>query len=302
MAKKGYTVIVVSPKSTGIKKYCFSMSYLWFLSLPLFLILLGLSYTLYARIQLKSELFELDLLRQQKTSQRSQIQWFAVQVNDLKDNLTHLKAFERSLRIVANFQSPALYNRLSGVGGSLPDNNLLSSQSNKDYDKLVDDLHLKIEQLNDEVKLQEESLHEINEYIQGKKFLLAYTPAVRPTRGWVTSRFGYRISPFTGLKEFHKGLDIATKIGTPIIAPSDGVVTNIGIERGYGKILIIDHGYGFLTRYGHISKAMVKVGRKVKRGQTIAMVGNTGRSTGPHLHYEVKLNGLPVNPERYILD
>jgi murein DD-endopeptidase MepM/ murein hydrolase activator NlpD len=302
VAKKGYTFIIVSPKLTRIKKYFVSMLFLKLLAFSLFLILLGLSYTLYNRIQLKNELFELDLLKQEKASHLSQIQWFAVQINDLKDNLAHLKAFERKLSIISNFQSPTPHDVLSGVGGSLSDKSLLSFHFDQGHEKLIDDLRLEIRQLNEEFKRHEESLHELNEYIQGKKFLLARTPAIWPTRGWVTAGFGYRISPLTGLKEFHPGLDIAAKMGTPIIAPSDGVVASIGMKGGYGKMLIIDHGYGFITRYGHISKAKVKVGSKVKRGQTIATVGNTGRSTGPHLHYEVKVKGIAVNPERYILD
>jgi murein DD-endopeptidase MepM/ murein hydrolase activator NlpD len=301
MAKVGYTIMVVSPKLTRIKKYRFSRSFSRFLTFSLFLFLVGLSYTLCDLIRLKMEVLELDLLKQQNASQRYQIQWFAAHVKDLEDNLAYLNAFERKLRIIANFPAPATYNRLSGVGGSVRDEHQFSSL-NKEYNRLVDDLRMNIEHLNEDVKFQEESLHELKGYIQGKKILLAYTPAIRPTRGWVTSRFGYRISPFTGLREFHQGLDIATQVGTPIIAPSDGVVTSIGMEGGYGKTLMIDHGYGFTTRYGHISKAIVKVGRRVKRGQTIAKVGNTGRSTGPHLHYEVKVNGLAVDPERYILD
>lgn len=302
MAKKGYTIIVVSPKLAKIKKYRFSRFFPKFLAFSIFLILVGISYTLYDSIQLRSEVFELDMLRRQNSSQRSQIQWFAVQINDLKENLTRLNTFDRKLRIIANLQSPAPYNRLSGVGGSLAEENNLSSIFNKEHNRLVEDMRSNIGRLQEEAKLQEESLHELKEYIQGKKILLAYTPAIWPTRGWVTSRFGYRVSPFTGLREFHQGLDISTQMGTPIISPADGVVTRIGMQGGYGKMITIDHGYGSKTRYGHISKAMVKVGARVKRGHTIALVGNTGRSTGPHLHYEVRVNGLPVNPKRYILD
>ncbi len=302
MAKAGYTIIVASPKLTRIKKYRFSRFFPRFLAFSLLLILLGLSYTLYDLIQLRSEVFELDLLKRQNSSQRSQIQWFAVQINDLKEDLSRLNAFDRKLRIIANLQSPAPHSRLSGVGGSLTDEHPLSSLFNKEHDKLVEDMRSNIGRLKEDAKLQEESLHELKEYIQGKKILLAYTPAIWPTRGWVTSRFGYRASPFTGLREFHQGLDIATQKGTPIIAPADGVVTRFGREGAYGIMIKLDHGYGFKTRYGHISKAKVKVGNKVKRGQIIAIVGSTGRSTGPHLHYEVHVNGLPVDPARYILD
>jgi len=125
---------------------------------------------------------------------------------------------------------------------------------------------------------------------------------LRPTNGWISSTFGYRVSPFTGRKEFHRGLDIATREGTPIIAPADGVVTYSDQKWLIGNMITIDHGYGMTTLYGHIKELLKNKGERVKRGQVIALVGNTGRSTGPHVHYEVRLNGVPVNPEKYILD
>lgn len=302
MAKKGYTIIVVSPKLNKIKKFRFSLFFPKFLTFSLLFILLGLSYTLYDLIKLRSDVYDLEILRRQNSSQRSQIQWFAVQANDMKENLARLSNFDRKLRIIANLQSPAPYNRLSGMGGAIAEDHPLGSIFDKEQEKLVEDMRLNIGLMKEEATLLEESLHELKEYIQGKKILLAYTPAIWPTRGWVTSRFGYRVSPFTGLREFHQGLDISTQMGTPIIAPADGVVARVGMQGGYGKMITIDHGYGCITRYGHISKAMVKAGARVKRGQTIAAVGTTGRSTGPHLHYEIHINGLPVNPKRYILD
>lgn len=302
MANKGYTIIVVSPKLNRIKKFRFSLFFPKFLAFSLFLILLGFSYTLQDLIKLRSEIFELEMLRRETSSQRSQIRWFAVHVNDLKENITRLSNFDRKLRIVANLQSPTPYHRLSGMGGALVEDHPLGSIFSKEQDKLVEDMRLNIGRMKKKTTLLEESLHELKEYIQGKKILLAYTPAIWPTRGWVTSRFGYRLSPFTGLREFHQGLDISTQMGTPIISPADGVVVRVGMQGGYGKMITIDHGYGCTTRYGHVSKAMVKVGSRVKRGQVIAAVGTTGRSTGPHLHYEIHKNGLPVNPKRYILD
>jgi murein DD-endopeptidase MepM/ murein hydrolase activator NlpD len=150
--------------------------------------------------------------------------------------------------------------------------------------------------------VQENSFSTLLKSLESKRNLLAATPSLRPTVGWISSSFGYRVSPFTGRREFHKGLDIATRKGTPIIAPADGVVTFAGKKWLMGNLLTLDHGYGMLTRYGHIYKILKKKGDRVKRGEVIALVGNTGRSTGPHLHYEVRLNGVPVNPIKYILD
>jgi len=132
---------------------------------------------------------------------------------------------------------------------------------------------------------------------------LACTPSIRPIRGgWITSKFGYRISSFTGLKEFHNGLDIGAATGTLIYATADGIASHTAKERYIGKVVLINHGYGMATRFGHLDEILVKKGQKVKRGDVIGKVGNTGRSTGPHVHYEVRLNGVKVNPIKYIMN
>ncbi len=123
-----------------------------------------------------------------------------------------------------------------------------------------------------------------------------------PTRGWTSSRFGYRASPFTGKREFHKGIDISARMGSPVVATADGMVAFSGLDRGYGRTIVLKHGYGLKTRYAHLKRILVKKGQFVKRGEIIGLVGNSGRSTGSHLHYEVHLNGVPVNPMKYIID
>ncbi len=131
---------------------------------------------------------------------------------------------------------------------------------------------------------------------------LSSMPTLKPTNGWYTSGFGLRNSPFTGKPAMHEGLDLANHVGSPIVAPAAGIVTYAGGRPGYGNMVTIDHGYGIQTQFGHVSRLYVKVGEKVKRGQKIAAVGNTGRSTGPHVHYEVRVNGIPVDPYYYILE
>ncbi len=141
------------------------------------------------------------------------------------------------------------------------------------------------------------------EGLSRKKNIYDSTPNVKPVRsGWYTSPFGMRTDPFTGVQTMHSGLDIAAAPGTPIYSPADGVVSYVGFESGYGNLVTIDHGYGVKTRYAHNSEVFVKFGQKIERGQKIAAVGNTGRSSGYHLHYEVRVNGLAVNPKNYIFD
>lgn len=127
-------------------------------------------------------------------------------------------------------------------------------------------------------------------------------PTLKPTNGWYTSGFGVRSSPFTGKSTMHEGLDLANHVGSPIVAPASGIVTFSGARPGYGNLVTLDHGYGIQTQFGHIVRSYVKTGEKIRRGQKIAAVGNSGRSTGPHVHYEVRVNGIPVDPYFYILE
>lgn len=148
----------------------------------------------------------------------------------------------------------------------------------------------------------EKSFREIGEVFSKQKAKLAATPSITPTRGWINSGFGMRISPFTGGWEMHKGVDIANDVGTPVVSTADGVVQFVGRKGGYGITIIIAHGYGYSTLYAHLSRIMVQSGQNVKRHQVIALMGNSGLSTGPHLHYEVMVNGKSVNPRYYILN
>jgi len=128
-------------------------------------------------------------------------------------------------------------------------------------------------------------------------------PSGRPVEeGWLSSGYGKRSDPLTGKQEFHKGLDFAGKKGTEVVVVGDGVVTWVGERSGYGKMVEVSHGNGYVTRYGHNQKHLVKVGDTVRKGQQIALMGSTGRSTGPHVHFEVLHNGKTVNPAKYIGD
>ncbi|HSN91148.1 MAG TPA: M23 family metallopeptidase [Anaeromyxobacteraceae bacterium] len=160
----------------------------------------------------------------------------------------------------------------------------------------------RIQSLETDASRQEQSLRELQEYFDDQRSLLASTPSIWPAHGWVTSDFGTRMDPYSGERRMHEGLDIATPHGQPVQTPSDGTVVFVGTEGGYGKVLVIDHGYGVKTRYGHLSEIFVGLGARVARGAKIAAVGNTGRSTGPHLHYEVRVNGIPENPRKFILE
>jgi murein DD-endopeptidase MepM/ murein hydrolase activator NlpD len=147
-----------------------------------------------------------------------------------------------------------------------------------------------------------ESLEDLLAQLEDKRVKLVSMPSIWPARGWLTSRFGARISPFTGRTQMHRGIDIAGREGTPIVAPARGRVSFVGNKGPLGNSLTVDHGFGVRTVYGHTHAIFVKSGQEVERGQTIASIGSSGRSTGPHLHYSVEIKGKARDPLDYVFD
>lgn len=306
---KKISLFIVS--NTGTKSRQIALpSFVFQLSLFLLVVCLaGIGYGAYDYLHTKraadrSERLEAKIADQSDiiTGQHKQIQAFASEINELKAQLVTLNNFQEKIRIIANLDHLDPQDNFFGVGGSIPEdldpgNDLTTRQSG-----LIREMHEQVNQLEMASIHQKEGISSLLEALEGQKNMLACTPAVRPAKGWKTSRFGYRTSPFTGRRELHKGLDIANRKGTKIIATADGLVKYTGKKGLLGNVLVIDHGHGFVTRYGHLKGALKKRGDKVKRGDVIALMGNTGRSTGPHLHYEVLLNGVQVNPEKYILN
>jgi murein DD-endopeptidase MepM/ murein hydrolase activator NlpD len=174
----------------------------------------------------------------------------------------------------------------------------VSRDSGRDYASLS----VRIDRALRESQLREQGVLQLWDSLSERQTLLLATPSIKPSRGWFTSRFGYRVDPFTNRPEMHSGLDMAAPSGTPVYSPADGVVSYVGYESGYGKLVSIDHGYGVVTRFGHNSRVFVEQGQKVRRWDVISAVGSTGRSTGAHLHYEVRVHGIAVDPINYILN
>lgn len=148
----------------------------------------------------------------------------------------------------------------------------------------------------------ETNINLLDQNLLDKVSFLKSTPTIWPARGWVTSYFGIRKSEFSGEKKMHEGIDIGAPIGSKIISPADGMITFAGAKSGFGYYVQIDHGYGLETIFAHASSLVVRKGDKIKRGDVLARIGSTGLSTGPHVHYEVRVNGTPVDPMHYILD
>ena len=311
--RKKISFVILSSSGAPAKQVCTSKTAIHLFGAVLIAVFLVVGYIIYDYYNLRETTAHLQNREVYLSSrmdeihlQRKQIQEFASEINALKGKLLALDNFEKKIRIIANLENANESDNIFGVGGSIPDDLDAQLPLTEKHNSLMRDMHEQIEQLSRASGSQQEEFESLLRSLEDQQNLLASTPAIRPisrsVKSWVTSKFGYRKSPFTGKREFHKAFDIASRKGTPILATADGVVTFSGKKGLLGNTIVIDHGHGMVTRYGHSHKLLKKRGDKVKRWETIALMGSTGRSTGPHVHYEVHLNGIPVNPEKYMLN
>ena len=240
---------------------------------------------------------ELVQLRQVNNEQYSELENLAKTTAQLQDDMRRLNQLDSELRRMVNGEEAASVSRSAPVRVSNH-----SGQGGPEVKPNIAELNNLAKELKLAIKDREQSLLDLKNSLAEKNERLAATPSIWPTNGEVTSRFGWRSSPWGWGSSWHPGIDIANDIGTSIQAAADGVITSSGWYGGYGKMIEIDHGNGIVTIYGHNSELLVSVGQRVKKGQAIASMGNTGISTGPHLHYEVRVNGSAVNPASFLTD
>lgn len=302
LGKRNLTILFVPDDSTGkTRKVRLPVRLLKAARSLFVIVLLGLAFIVYDYGNMRLSSTELARVKQENTTQKVELQTLSSKITDLESRMAKLKLFDKKLRIIANLEDPDQPKDVMGMGGAFPDEDTFPTLGAR-RKALINQMHSDLALLAGETELQEQSFTELQEFLLKQSSLLASTPSILPTKGWITSIYGKRKDPFTGRRSKHRGMDISNRIGTAVMAPADGIVTKIKRMASLGKMVEISHGYGIKTRYGHLSKFNVKVGQKVKRGQEIADMGNTGRSTGPHLHYEVIVNGVHVNPSKYVLN
>lgn len=280
--------------------------------------------------RMRADNAELASLRIEASAQREQISHFKSRLEEVDVQLARVTDLERKVRIIANLPGAAAVggedlvelapvgdeglglpvgvpvgamptsagvHRGQGGDGPLPD--FEGESTRADFFERLDD---KAVELADGVGSRAKSLEGLLNQLDDKRQRLVSMPSIWPSKGWLTSRFGPRVSPFTGLRQQHNGIDIAAASGTPVFAPARGRVTFAGQKGPLGNALVLDHGFGVKTVYGHARETLVKTGQIVERGDKIAAIGSTGRSTGPHLHYVVEVQGKARNPLDYIFD
>ncbi len=300
MPDNRYTFFVITGKGRRMRQMHLSKAMVRFSLAVSAVIVIGFLFLSIDYFRIRGQYGELGELRKIAESRKTQIDELSVKVSEFEERMTVLKEFDRKIRAITNMEGERKTGQFPGMGGSIPDEDLGDLDRKAGGDALYDTIRKNMDQLLGEVSYREESFREIFDQLQKRKNVLASTPAIWPVMGWVTSEFGYRTSPFTGKREMHRGMDISTKLGDEVIAPADGVVNKVNREADMGNMIRIDHGKGVYTYYGHLLKVMVREGEKVKRGVVIGLVGNSGRSTGPHLHYSVTMAGVYVNPRNYL--
>lgn len=287
MASRHFTVMIIPDSGERVRRLVVRR---WVLVTCLAVAALTLSIFGYVASDytvINSNHVELMRLQAENSKQRQEYQRLAMDFAELRQELVVLAETDARIRLINGIDKSA-DDVPVGIGGS-PE---LDDAGN------LSELQQQINSMRLAIDLRRQSQEEIRSLLNDQQSLSGSTPGGWPIKGWLTSYFGMRKSPYTGRPKFHEGLDIAANTGTPIHATADGVVARVETSPGYGKTVIIDHGYGYRTLYAHNSKNLVKRGQKIARGDKIAEVGNTGRSTGPHLHYEIQLNGVPIDPRK----
>jgi murein DD-endopeptidase MepM/ murein hydrolase activator NlpD len=279
------------------------------------------------------EVWELAAFRTEAMSAREQTAAFSTAVDDLKKRLGAMNEVNQRLRVMLGIDVPKTGDMANGRGGeevpipeagsTIPGGNEQrpsagssnqASDGNQEHSSAVDlgssqdnlqavaSVKEGLEWLSKQATVQERILDELSQAAEQRSTRWASTPSIWPVKGWVTSGFGPRMSPFTEKPAWHDGLDIGAAPNTPVRAPAQGRITSISYDPKLGNMVRVDHGFGVETLYGHLAKSLVKEGQRVERGDVIALVGSSGLSTGPHLHYMVKLNGQALDPTKYILE
>lgn len=292
MANEFYTLIVVPHARARFRKFQVSVRLTrWvlgaFAAMAVLLVGILAHYTWIA-----VEVAEIRRLRVENLALATKARAYEENAGHLQAKVLQLENIVTKLGIMAGVEQSLPDAAIGGVGG------LSRSETNPPSVDIASTL----QNLDETVGTLSEKSTRLEAYFKDQRELLASTPSIWPLRGYLSAGFGNRADPFTGVRDFHPGIDVSVPRGSKVVAPADGVVVFCGAKQGYGNALVLDHGFGVVTRYGHLDGFNVRPGQRVKRGEVIAFSGNTGRSTAPHLHYEVWVNDQARNPIEYIID
>jgi murein DD-endopeptidase MepM/ murein hydrolase activator NlpD len=295
MSKRRWTIVVVPQGSSATRIYELSQTALKLAGSAAVAALAVVLLLGYATVRRSVDLARTDRLERENTELAADLDQLSGRLTFLQEVVTGLEQQDTKLRLLANLEPIDPQVHAAGIGGPRP----AAAAAGPDRADLVRvDLNALIRRAN----LLSSSFREVGDSLAIHAERLAATPSIMPTAGWLTGAFSrMRAHPILHTARPHEGIDVTAPMGAPIEAPANGIVVQAGWEAGYGNMVTVDHGFGIVTKFAHASRILVRVGTRVKRGDRLALVGNTGLATGPHLHYEVHVNGRPVDPRRYIL-
>ena len=284
-----FTIIVSRESDSSASRYRVSRRF--FLTIGIAVVVLFSSFTLSTLhyYHMWKGISDYALVKGELAQLRKENETFRLVARQLSEKVSSLEVSSKKLEIISGLDGEGL----GGVGGPSPFvPSELDSRSLKKHFKSLERRSISLTA----------NLRQLQELYNTRTILLASTPAIMPVQGYPSGNFGYRKDPFSGERDFHPGIDISAPRGNKVTATADGLVTFAGRKVGYGKLVKIEHKFGISTRYGHLGSVTVKSGQKIRKGDIIGYVGSTGRATGPHLHYEVRLNRQPLNPLRFFRD
>lgn len=302
LLKDGFTLILIPQKTSKVLRLRISRNGLIAIAagVAVFSVLGGFS--IFRAAQLRVELASYHALRNDYLRQQIGIRRVANQVDQFKSQIDRMRELDYKLRLITDLEVDRPTLAQYGIGGGMdPRGDGLKDADLAKLD-LIALLDKDLARLEKMAQYQEESFNNLKAFLADQKDLIERSPYRWPVRGFLSSTFGPRVDPFTGQQRMHEAIDIVAPKGTPVKAPADGIVTFSGHDATFGNMLVIDHGYGVITRYGHNDSILVREGQRVKRGDTISTVGTSGRSTGPHLHYEIRINDVAINPLNMIIN
>ncbi len=297
MDNKSFSLIVVPYNKGRFKAIAFSEKKVKILAWIAALLLIALIVFLidYSTMNVTRQKYR--KLFEESISLKGTLVKYKVSINKLELAIQDFENYSEKINVMAGIRSPRVLKAV-GVGGG--DRSIGQEMSSLNYFQDIGLIHA--ERISKKAEGIDKNLNTLVSYFEHQTKRLASTPTIWPAIGWLTSAFGKRTDPFTGKNAFHHGIDIAASSGNPIRATADGFVSHVKREKLGGNVVIISHGGGYTTVYCHLSKFKVNVGQQVKREDIIGLIGDTGKSLGPHLHYEVRVNGTPVNPYYHILE
>lgn len=300
MGRKFYTVFFIPDDPAKVRRFRIPA-----VALGAAGVILAAFFTLYlsttwSYFGLKQQSGRLDHYKELALSQGKELEQFTAKISELENRLERLGRLDKKLSSMLNLKRRRAKNSSAGQGSIAGGDESLEKRLLADKRALAERIGEQLAELELETRQREKGFAQLNHLVTRRGNILISLPSIMPTSGRKTSSFGPRRSPFSGRRSMHKGIDIANGLGTAVLAPGAGRVILAGRDKARGKVISLDHGFGIITRYGHLNRILVKRGQQVKRGQRIGTMGNTGMSTGTHLHYEVRVRGVPVNPERYV--